>query len=295
MNTDSWSRIADAIARATGAPFEPQEVRDLGGGCINRAVRLSDGRRSFFVKVNEPSASQMFEAERDGLRALATPGAIRVPTPVTGGQAGGLSFLALEYIPLRPLTEAGWSRLGEQLAALHRATAEQFGWYRANTIGATTQPNDWKDDWLEFWREHRLGYQLKMAERGGLPSSTVHRGERLLERLDGLFAGYEPPPSLLHGDLWSGNVAAADEGEPVLFDPAVYYGDREADLAMTELFGRFNRRFYEAYQAAWPLDPGYGRRKSLYNLYHVLNHFNLFGGGYGAQAGSMIDELLAVR
>lgn len=294
MNIDSWSHIADAIVRATGVPFDAREARDVGGGCINRAVRLSDGRRSFFVKVNEPSASQMFEAERDGLRALAAPGAIRVPTPVTDGQADGLSYLVLEYVPLRPLTGPGWLRLGERLAAVHRATAEQFGWHCANTIGATPQSNDWMGEWLEFWRERRLGYQLKLAERNGLPSSTVQRGERLLERLDELFAGHEPPPSLLHGDLWSSNVAADDEGEPVLFDPAVYYGDREADLAMTELFGRFDRRFYEAYQAAWPLNPGYGQRKSLYNLYHVLNHFNLFGGGYGGQAGSMIDELLGI-
>lgn len=293
MTTDPWEQIAEAISRSTGATFRSSAVDPVGGGCINSAVRLSDGDRHFFVKTNESSAAAMFEAERDGLEAIMVPGAPRVPAPVAHGTAGGVAFLVLEYVPMRRLAGSGWARLGEQLAALHRDTAPDFGWHRNNTIGATPQVNDPAPRWIDFWREHRLGYQLALAERNGLDRNVVRRGHSLMERFDRLFRDHAPQPSLLHGDLWSGNVAADDQGNPVLFDPAVYYGDREADLAMSELFGRFDQRFYDAYQASWPLDPGYDDRKTLYNLYHVLNHFNLFGGGYAAQVVGMIDRLLA--
>lgn len=293
MTTDPWEQITEAISRSTGTPFRSSAIDPVGGGCINSAVRLSDGERSFFVKTNEPSAVTMFEAERDGLNAMMVPGAPRVPAPIAHGTAGGVAYLALEYIPMRRLAGTGWARLGEQLAALHRDTASDFGWHRSNTIGSTPQVNDPTPRWIDFWREQRLGYQLALAERNGLSRSVARRGQSLMERLDRLFVDYAPEPSLLHGDLWSGNVAADDRGNPVLFDPAVYYGDREADLAMSELFGRFDQEFYDAYQAAWPLAPGYDERKILYNLYHILNHYNLFGGGYAAQAGGMIDRLLA--
>jgi fructosamine-3-kinase len=143
---------------------------------------------------------------------------------------------------------------------------------------------------MPFWRDQRLGYQLKLAARSG--RDLLKKGERILADLGAFFQNYRPVPSLLHGDLWGGNVSAV-ERQPVIFDPAVYYGDREADLAMTELFGGFSEQFYQAYRDTWPLDDGYPVRKTLYNLYHVLNHFNLFGGGYGSQAERMIDSLLS--
>lgn len=289
-----WARIADAITHVTGTPFHPETVADLGGGCINRAVRLSDRYRSFFVKLNEPALKGMFEAERDGLEALAVPDGPRVPAPLAVGTTEGAAFLVLEFIPLTSLAGESWARLGEQLAAVHRHTAAEFGWHRSNTIGATPQINDWTPKWVDFWREQRLGYQLKSAADNGLDDATVRRGGKLLERLDGLFADHDPLASLLHGDLWSGNVAADEAGNPVLFDPAVYYGDRECDIAMSELFGRVGPGFYDAYGNAWPLDPGYGARRTLYNLYHVLNHFNLFGGGYAGQVDAMIDRLLGL-
>lgn len=294
MMTENWDQIADAIRRATGTSFQPTAAYPVGGGCINSAVRLSDGERSYFVKTNTPSSIDMFEAERDGLHAMAVPAAPRVPAPVADGATDAVAFLVLEYIPMDRLAGSGWARLGEQLAAMHRATATSFGWHRGNTIGSTAQVNDWTPSWIDFWRKHRLGFQLSLAEDNGLNRFVVRRGHDLLDRLDRLFAGYRPQPSLLHGDLWSGNVAADEHGNPVLFDPAVYFGDREADIAMSELFGRFDPGFYEAYHAAWPLDPGYDDRRKLYNLYHILNHFNLFGGGYAGQAGAMIDDLLAV-
>ncbi|MBS1270706.1 MAG: hypothetical protein MAG794_01672 [Gammaproteobacteria bacterium] len=292
MTSSTWVQIAAAISEAIGTAFEAERVQPIGGGCINDAVRVSDRYRSFFVKTNELSSMGMFEAERDGLRDLGAARAVRVPAPVTDGAADGVAFLVLECLSMTRLSGDGWSRLGEQLASLHRTSASQFGWRRANTIGSTPQPNDWTTSWVDFWREHRLGFQLELAARNGLSGSTVKEGERLLEHQKALFGGCEPQPSLLHGDLWSGNVAADEKGAPVLFDPAVYYGDRETDLAMSEMFGRFDQRFYDAYQSAWPLAPGYELRKTLYNLYHVLNHFNLFGGGYAGQVRSMINRLV---
>lgn len=293
MKTDNQEQIADAISRASGAPFRPAHATPIGGGCINSAVRLSDGERSYFVKTNRPASLDMFEAERDGLRAMAAPGAPRVPVPVTAGATDDIAYLVLEYVPMQRLSGTAWMRLGEQLAGLHRMTAGEFGWHRDNTIGSTPQVNNRLPAWIDFWREHRLGYQLSLAETNELDRDVVAGGRELLERIDELLAGHDPQPSLLHGDLWSGNVAADDQGEPVLFDPAVYYGDRETDIAMSELFGRFDQRFYDAYQASWPLAPGYARRRTLYNLYHMLNHFNLFGGGYAGQVRRMINELLA--
>ncbi len=171
--------------------------------------------------------------------------------------------------------------------------APRFGWQRDNSIGATPQRNDWDDDWLRFFVERRLEVQLALAQAGGASARLIDRGRWLGERVGALFSSYRPVPSLLHGDLWGGNWSTDVAGEPVVFDPAVYFGDREADIAMTRLFGGFGPAFYAAYQSAWPLDQAAGTRRTLYNLYHVLNHFNLFGGAYAAQAESMIDRLHA--
>jgi fructosamine-3-kinase len=178
------------------------------------------------------------------------------------------------------------------LALQHQRRATEFGWSRDNVIGSTPQRNDWADDWVVFFRERRLRYQLELASHNGAGAGIQHRGEILLERLGDFFTTYRPVASLLHGDLWSGNWGADEQGEPVIFDPATYYGDRESDLAMTRLFGGFGADFYAAYTATWAPDPGARTRTALYNLYHVLNHFNLFGGGYLAEARSMIEGLL---
>jgi fructosamine-3-kinase len=176
---------------------------------------------------------------------------------------------------------------------MHRQAQPYFGWRRDNTIGSTLQLNSSSDDWLTFWREQRLGFQLKLAANNGYGGSLQAKGERLCSDMAVFFEHYSPHPSLLHGDLWAGNAAVDKQGRPVVFDPACYYGDREADLAMTELFGGFSPDFYSAYQAEWPLDHGYSLRKTFYNLYHSLNHLNLFGGGYLRQAESMMAQLLA--
>jgi len=235
----------------------------------------------------------MFEAEAQGLREIAATGTVRVPRPVCTGSDHSQAWIVLEYLSLGSATRGAMGRLGEQLAALHRNTSTYCGWTRDNTIGSTPQVNTPTPDWIEFWRRHRLGFQLDLAARNGYGGALQRDGAELIERLPEFFAGYRPAASLLHGDLWGGNASAGADGAPVIFDPAVYYGDREADLAMTELFGGFPRDFYDGYAATWPLDPGYRRRRDLYNLYHVLNHLNLFGGGYRAQAQGMIRALLA--
>ena len=232
----------------------------------------------------------MFAAEAEGLTELDASQAIRVPRHIVHGIAGNRAFLVLEWLPLGG--HGNGADLGLRLANLHRTTLPQFGWRRDNTIGSTPQPNSATADWLIFFGEQRLGHQLHLAARNGAPSHLIAEGKRLIAGLESFFPGYRPIPSLLHGDLWGGNYGYA-HGEPVLFDPTVYFGDREADLAMTELFGGFSADFYAAYREAWPLDPGYATRKTLYNLYHVLNHFNLFGNSYAGQAQIMIGRLLA--
>jgi protein-ribulosamine 3-kinase len=292
MSQEPWATISRYVAESTGEPFSPGAPAGVGGGCINLTRRLRDGRRSFFVKLNEARRLGMFSAEAEGLGALARAGCLRVPEPVCHGTVGNQAFLVLEYLELGRPGPDGPARAGRQLAALHRVTQPQFGWHRDNTIGDTPQPNDPLDDWVAFWRGPRLGFQLELAARNGYRGRLQSQGERLLAGLEG-FLDHAPVPSLLHGDLWSGNLGYDQDGAPVIYDPAVYFGDREADLAMTELFGGFPEAFYAAYREAWPLDPGYRTRRTLYNLYHILNHLNLFGGGYLGQAQGMLDRLLA--
>ncbi len=288
---DLWQHIAGCISDLTGTSFQPETPHRLGGGCINSALRLADDRQQWFVKTNDAARFDMFDAEAAGLNAMADTGTIRVPRALCTGTHGANAYIVMEYIPPGSSGRHGQALAGERLAGMHRHTAGRFGWERDNTIGATPQANDWRDDWISFWREHRLGFQLELVGRNGHTSLQRH-GEKLLDRFPALIE-HDPVPSLLHGDLWGGNISFDQTGEPVIFDPAVYYGDREADLAMTELFGGFGDGFYQAYNAAWPLHEGYPVRKTLYNLYHILNHTNLFGGGYAGQAQGMIDRLLS--
>jgi len=273
--------------------FELHACRAIGGGSISRAWHFAGRERSYFVKLNWAACADMFAAEAEGLSALAQAGAVRVPEVLCHGVEDGTAFLVCEWINLSASGGGSAAMLGRKLADLHRCTRPDFGWGRDNTIGSTPQINIPGADWCAFWREHRLGFQLSLAAQNGLPRSLLQKGERLMAALDTLLAGHRPQASLLHGDLWGGNWGVDEAGSPVLFDPAVYYGDRETDLAMSELFGGFPEAFYAAYRESWPLDEGYALRRTLYNLYHILNHFNLFGGGYAAQAGGMMDTLLA--
>ncbi len=287
---DLWTHISDAIFNATGEKIQAERGA-VGGGCINQAMRVQGEKRDFFVKLNSAQHGDMFDAEAMGLQELAASKTLRVPLAICWGVTGRDAYLVLEYLSFG--RSGSGVELGRQLAAMHRVTQDNFGWRRGNTIGSTPQDNTPDKDWIRFWRERRLGYQLALAARNGHGGELQRQGEQLMARFDALFDGYRPQPSLLHGDLWSGNYGYMADGSPVVFDPAVYFGDREADLAMTELFGGFGADFYAAYAEAWPLDAGYRVRKTLYNLYHVLNHLNLFGGGYHGQSASMIKRLLA--
>jgi len=287
-----WTAIAEAIGNAGGKRVDSRTPRSISGGCINEAYRLGDGTQGYFVKLNGGDRLAMFVAEAAGLKAMADTETIRVPRPLCTGTTGGRSYLVMEYIALGGHKSDGAAEAGRRLAAMHRASRAAFGWDRDNTIGSTPQPNPPEQDWVTFWTRHRLGFQLDLATRNGYGSQLQDQGERLLAALSALI-DHAPAPSLLHGDLWGGNLGFDQGGHPVIFDPAVYYGDREADIAMTELFGGFGGGFYAAYTEAWALDPGYRTRKDLYNLYHILNHLNLFGTGYLGQAQGMMQRLLA--
>ena len=286
--------IAEVLSDRLGTRIEERSRRAVAGGSINRAFEYQSAKGSIFVKVSSfAQAVDMLRAEAAGLKALASTQAIRVPQVILQGRCAEGAYLALEWIQLGPPARATEATLGEQLAWQHRCTHTQFGWDRDNTIGSTPQLNARCERWDEFFRERRLRFQLELALRQGADRRIIERGYRLCEIVPAFFDNYRPVPSLLHGDLWSGNWGSDEDGLPVVYDPAVYYGDREADIAMTRLFGGFGHAFYAAYRSTWPLDPGASARVPLYNLYHVLNHYNLFGGGYLQQAEAMIDCLLA--
>jgi len=289
--------IERAVMDATRADYALGKASPVSGGCIHTALRLdgedADGRVSHFAKIAEADRAALLQAEADGLSALARAGAVRVPAIVAQGGNDDHAWLLLEWLDLVPLSAASGAKLGAALAAQHRAAFARFGWERDNFIGSTPQRNGWHDDWLDFWRERRLHAQLRLAAANRYPSRLMDRGERLLADCEALFRDHHPKPSLLHGDLWGGNAAALADGTPVVFDPAVYCGDREADLAMTHLFGGFPADFHAAYREAWPLSDGHLARRGFYNLYHVLNHANLFAGDYVAQSARLVDQVLA--
>ena len=289
-----WPVISEHIVSALGKPFAINSTRSVAGGSINSAYVIEGAAQSFFVKTNAASRLDMFEAELEGLLEIARHKTIRAPQPLCVGISGGNAYIVMEYLPIHggSGSSASLEQLGTDLANMHRITQKQFGWHRDNTIGSTPQINTFNSQWVAFYREYRLGFQYQLAAENGY-GQLLRRGELLMSGLDQFFSDYKPAPSLLHGDLWSGNYSIADNGQPVIFDPAVYYGDREADIAMTELFGGFSQRFYSAYNDAYPLDAGYSIRKTLYNLYHILNHLNLFGSGYLGQAERMTEQLLS--
>ena len=284
---DAVCREAEAaLEEALGRPVALTDARSVGGGCINPSARVeTEEGEAFFLKWNE---TDLFTAEATGLRALrdaAGEDGVRVPE-VVGVGAGGAdaeAWLLLEFVPEgRPAPGYG-GRLGQGLAEIHRDVGERYGWDEPNWIGSLPQSNEASDDWAWFWREERLAPQLAAArEKGFFGGEEGAALDGVLERLDELLAGaHEDGPSLLHGDLWGGNVYPGPSGEPVLIDPSVYRGHREVDLAMSELFGGFPPGFRRAYEATWAVDDAYERvRRDVYQLYYLLVHVNLFGGSY---------------
>ena len=301
---------------------EAQAATPVGGGCIHSAWCLTvaplsgpsqaapagptaawpEGGR-LFLKTNLAARGPMLEAEAEGLRALAVAAAgsgVGVPQPLAVGVDGAVAALALPWHNLhRASSDRAWAALGEGVARLHQASLERvctpqdrpdrFGWHGDNWIGSGVQHNGWEDSWGRFFAQRRLAPQLALLARNGSP---LEGAEALLERVPAWLAGHRCAPALVHGDLWSGNVAHSEAG-PLVFDPAVHRGDREVDLAMARLFGGFPSAFFAGYERIWPLPPGHGERVALYNLYHLLNHANLFGDGYQVQAQASIRQLLA--
>jgi fructosamine-3-kinase len=304
--------IRAALAQA-GDSTPIRERASVGGGSISQALRVRTAQGHYLLKTGGRGLPGFFSAEARGLRLLGSTGAVRVPdvlavqdaetttddrqpttqTPVVGGQSSvvGVGFILLEWLEAPPAASRARAGeiLGTALAAMHRATAPTYGLDHDNYIGATPQPNALLPGLTEFFRERRLRPQAERAARNGLlPAPRAARIERVLSRLGEWIDDGHVQPALLHGDLWGGNFIVGPGGAPALIDPAAYYGDREADLAMTRLFGGFPPAFYQSYAAAWPLAPGWQDRVELYNLYHLLNHLNLFGEGYGAQADATL-------
>lgn len=286
-----WNHISQHISQATGTPFTIQKRRSLSGGCINQTYQLQDQNQNYFIKINQANSLSMFTAEALGLSQMRATKSIRVPQPICWGTVGDSSYLVLEWLEFAPRGDhQAWEAMGRQLAKMHQVPgAKQFGWEENNTIGSTPQINTWNSNWADFFAQERIGYQLKLAKRRGGSFPDL---ELVIAKVKAFLQDRHPQPSLVHGDLWSGNAAILESGEPVILDPATYYGDHEVDLAMTELFGGFPAAFYQGYEQVWALDSGYQKRKSLYNLYHILNHFNLFGGGYGAQASRILEQIV---
>lgn len=279
-------------ARASNRPLRVHAMQPINGGCIHHSFRLEADCGVYFLKLNEAEKADTLAAEADGLRALSAAG-VRVPAVIAQGETSQYAFLLLEYLSLIAPTAASEHQLGEALARLHAHTNTAHGWPRDNYIGLSVQRNAWHTDWVEFWSERRLRPQLELAATNGHTGMLQRLGTKVLAALPQLLAEHRPAPALLHGDLWRGNAGVLAGGTPVLYDPAVYYGDAETDLAMAELFGGFTPAFHAGYRSIRPVDAGYALRRPLYQLYHVLNHLNLFGGGYRRQAEALMQRLLA--
>lgn len=267
------------------------QISSVGGGCIHQIFQLITEKRAYLLKWNPAPLKGIFEVEARGLQLLAATDAIRVPQVLAVNTQP--AFILLEWIDSAGHS-SGWDqeRLGHQLAALHKSvTPQAYGLDHDNYIGSSPQINDWLPDWVAFFRENRLQPQIILTgELGYLSGEHLQKLSRICDHLDHWIDERSVRPSLLHGDLWTGNVLCGPAGQPVLIDPAVYYGDREAELAFTELFGGFTYRFYQAYNESWPLNPGYPERRDLYNLYHLLNHLNIFGPEYLRQVLIIIDR-----
>ncbi len=282
-----------AVVEAVQRPYRTRQCNSVGGGCINACYRLTGETSSYFVKVNNEDCLDMFRSEVAGLTEIAASESVKVPSPISTGLADGYSFLVLDWLELENRKSSSDKLLGELLAKMHAQRHAYFGWHQNNSIGSSQQINTPKNDWVKFWRENRLAFQLELAESNGFGASLAESGAQLCDGVDKFFNAYPVFPSLLHGDLWAGNAARDPAGNAVIFDPACYYGDREVDLAMTELFGGFGKDFYQSYNANLGLDAGYKVRKTLYNFYHILNHLNIFGSSYLGQAELMVRRLLA--
>ena len=288
----SESLLTDIMHSINGLSSQREQFMDfqsIGGGCINHTGKITTDKNNYFVKWNDRNTYPgMFEAEKEGLEALRE-SKMSLPQPLLCGNSCNYSFLLMEWIDSADRKANYWNLLAVQLAEIHRLTHTEYGWKSSNYIGSLAQENIFTNDWIEFFIHFRLEKQLKIALDSGKLGS---RHNKIFSNLFKILPQLLPvePPSMLHGDLWSGNVMVGETGNPVLIDPAVYYGNREIEISFTYMFGGFHREFYETYDACWPLQPGFSERVSIYNLYPLLVHINLFGGGYIHQLESSISD-----
>jgi len=287
-----WKKIADHISETKGIRFQALKANSIGGGCINETYQIKDNNQCYFAKLNNENTIDILAAEADGLREIAATKTIQVPSPICLGISNHKAYLVLEYIPFTNSKSISQTQLGKHLAKLHAIPQKKFGWHRNNRIGSNTQLNPPNKDWAEFFRKYRIEFQINLAKTNGF---QFNRTEFLLKKIDDLFIDYKPKPALLHGDLWNGNFAFDETGAPFIFDPANYYGDREAEFGLTEMFGGFSSDFWKGYESVLPLDPGFSKRKGIYRLYHTLNHLNLFGSSYANSASRLINEIITTR
>ncbi|NPA71488.1 MAG: fructosamine kinase family protein [Gammaproteobacteria bacterium] len=288
-----WSAFSKVLSEQLNRPIHIETVHPISGGDIHAAFQLHCGEHNYFLKCNKASLRPLLETEHHSLTALNQSHTLSCPTPIASGIYNNQAWLLMDFIPLQ--NQGDEIQRGRSLAHLHHQVNQHpqpFGWFEDNFIGFTPQQNGWRFEWVDFYAQQRLLPQLELAQLRGAPSSLYVLGIELIEALPQWFTHYEPEASLLHGDLWAGNSGFDANGDPVFFDPASYYGDREIDLAMSELFGGFSEDFYTGYQQIFPLDKGYQQRKALYQLYPILNHFNQFGGHYADQAEALIKGLL---
>ena len=284
------SVVVREVERQTGSAV--MRFAFAGGGCINHVGVCETRNGSFFLKWNNLDRFPgMFEAEAKGLKMLKKSGPLYVPEVICRGEAEEFQFLVLENVREGRRAKDYWRNFGAGLARLHQTTAHNFGLDHDNYIGSLRQRNTQASSWTDFFRQHRLQVQLKLARDAGKVDTTLAKKfDSLFGRLNVLLS--EETPSLVHGDLWGGNILITSKGQPCLIDPAIYFGSREMDLAMTQLFGGLDKSFFSDYENVFPLEPGYRERFDLYNLYPLLVHVNLFGGGYVRQVQSVLQTFL---
>ncbi|VAW47294.1 Ribulosamine/erythrulosamine 3-kinase potentially involved in protein deglycation [hydrothermal vent metagenome] len=293
----NWLELSESLntqlAEQDLPPIHILSTHAISGGDSHSAYQLHTPNQNYFLKLAPLHQRPILEAEQHNLNALLQSNTLNCPTPYATGTYQEHAWLLMEFILLT--TSGNEAQRGKDLALMHHQInrkPQPFGWFEDNFIGLTAQQNAWSNDWVHFYGQHRLLPQLELSQLKGAPSTLYQSGIKLIKVLPFWFQDYQLEASLLHGDLWAGNSAFTSEGEPIFFDPACYYGDRETDLAMTELFHGFNPDFYQGYHEIFPIDSGYQQRKPLYQLYHLLNHFNLFGGAYLQQAEQSIQQLL---
>ena len=288
LSSQQKSKIEEITKSGIGS------LSPVSGGCISEALKLEmDSGKIFFLKLNNSNPGDMFIKEAHGLNELYKANAIRIPKVIHFESA----FILIEFIRQNNKAANFYEEFGRKFAELHKFHNVSFGFYENNFIGSNVQENipdkNEKNNWTEFYFNKRILFQLKLAEKNGhATKELITKINSLESKIENILSGSEEQPSLLHGDLWSGNYIADENGNACLIDPAVYYGHREADLAMTKLFGGFNSEFYLSYNEYFPLPPGYNYRENIYKLYHILNHLNLFGRGYYSQAIALLNFYL---